>query len=807
MPESADNKRTEEQNSIALEQEEQRDEVDVTPESHSETDKQEPKENLSPAPESKTLHQDGNQAEKGLDNKPSHEAYATTENTQSSVDAEEKVVKDTSGHAGANTEQSSSENKTATPTEQFHQSDTSDYKKEVPMADHKEEGPADSQQLLSANQQQNETPQNTLPPQKPTADLSSEAESDTQKSDTQASTPSIETDAEKEKTSTPEVTKALEQDASTKKEEAQDDEPEDESEDDDLHDDAPLDYSHYSKNQLTEATEALLKETDIKSADRKLNEIKTYFDEIESEEYHAALEKFLAEGGEKDGFVYKSDQLSERFHNAYKKLKERKAKHFAELEAEKETNLHARQTLLEKLRNLVDNEETNQSISELKALQQEWKSIGPAPKKYAKSLWASYNALVYRFYDNISIYYELKELDRRKNLEAKLHLCERAESLADHENVKAAIKELDTLHEEFKHIGPVPKDEQEPLWERFKAASDAVHARRREYVDQLKEDLQQNLEAKLALTEKVQSFADFDSDSIKAWNEKTREIRELQSQWEAIGGMPREQAKEVNKTFWSGFKKFFANKGHFFKKLDGMREDNLKKKEELLARAEALKESTDWQRTANELKQLQQAWKDIGPVPEKQRETIYKKFKAACDEFFNNRRASFREEEKDYDKNLKDKEAICEKIEQMATDGSNDVDTLLDLNEEYQEIGFVPKKAIKSIQKKYEHAVEKFLNSAHDLDEEEKQDIKFNLQFSKLKNSPNAQRKLGNKEMVIRKQISKLEDDLSVWKNNLNFFADSKKADKLKEEFGKKIEKADEEVRKLKQQLRVLRDM
>ena len=742
MPATEDNKRTEEQNSIALAQEERRDEADLTPENHSETDSNAQTEQPSPEPESEALHQDEHQADKPPDHKPAHEANTAIENNQSSIDAEENMTEED---------------------------------KNMPVKDTDEEDSVNEEQSLL---------------------------------ETSPAPPVEVSDADNEKeASTPEEVKASEKDTSTENEESQEDEPEDESEDDDLHDDAHIDYSHYSKNQLTEATEALLKETDIKSADRKLNEVKTYFDEIESEEYNTALEKFLAEGGEKDGFVYKSDQLSERFHGAYKKLKARKAKLFAELEAEKEANLQARQNLLEKLRNLVDNEETNQSISELKKLQQEWKSIGHAPKKYAKSLWASYNALVYRFYDNISIYYELKELDRRKNLEAKLHLCERAESLVGHENIKEAIQELDTLHEEFKHIGPVPKEEQEPLWERFKAASDAVHARRREYVDQLKEDLQKNLEVKLALAENVQSFADFDSDSIKAWNEKTKEIRELQTQWEAIGGMPRDQAKEVNKTFWSGFKKFFANKGHFFKKLDSMREDNLKKKEELLARAEELKESTDWQRTANELKQLQQAWKDIGPVPEKQRESVYKKFKAACDTFFNNRRASFREEEKDYEKNLKAKEAICEKIEQMAASGSNDVDTLLDLNEEYQDIGFVPKKAIKSIQKKYEQAVENFLRNADDLDEEEKQEIKINLQFSKLKNSPNAQRKLGNKEMVIRKQISKLEDDLSVWKNNLNFFADSKQADKLKEEFGKKIEKADDEVKKLKQQLRVLRDM
>lgn len=791
MSDTADNKRTDEQNSIALEQEE----VNPTAENNEETETNARKEQPDAEhPEHTTSQQNEDQVEQ----KPAPPSSVQPDPILSSEDTKEPSVAEVENQTDDSSSEKVSES-TEGNADETNPTPSSETTSQIASAEASDE---------VAGQKTSESEEVETPVSESSAKETEENVAETKPaSPPETTAPGASSEVAEQKTSESQKEETPVSETSSKEEESHDDTSEDDGEDEDLHDDTTPDYSHFSKKQLTEAAEALLKETEIKSTDRQLNEIKTHFDEIEREEYNTAFDKFVADGGEKDGFAYKTDNLSERFHAAYKKLKERKAKHFADLEAEKESNLQAKQTLLEKLRNLVDNEETNQSISQLKALQTEWKAIGPAPRKFAKSLWASYNALVYRFYDNISIYYELKELDRKKNLEAKIHLCERAEGLSDHENIKEAIKELDALHEEYKHIGPVPKEEQEPLWDRFKAASDVIHSRRREYVDQLKEDLQKNLESKLVLSEKVQSFSDFDSDSIKVWNEKTKEIRELQGQWEAIGGIPRDQAKEVNKTFWASFKKFFTNKSNFFKKLDSLREENLKKKEELVAKAAALKESTDWKRTASELKQLQQDWKEIGPVPEKQRESIYKKFKAACDEFFNNRRASFRDEEKDYEQNLKAKEAICEKIEQMAAKNSNDIDTLVELNNEYQEAGFVPKKSIKSIQKKYEQAVDKFLANAEDLDEREKQEIKINLKFSKLKNSPNAQRKLGNQEMIIRKQISKLEDDLSVWKNNLNFFADSKKADKLKEEFGKKIEKADEEVKKLKQQLRVLRDM
>ncbi|MGB5977276.1 MAG: DUF349 domain-containing protein, partial [Cyclobacteriaceae bacterium] len=298
----------------------------------------------------------------------------------------------------------------------------------------------------------------------------------------------------------------------------------------------------------------------------------------------------------------------------------------------------------------------------------------------------------------------------------------------------------------------------------------------------------------------------FDSDRINEWNAKTKEILALQKKWDSVGGLPRDRAKDVNKKFWSGFKGFFSNKNQFFKKLEGQREENLKKKEELIARADELKESDDWDTTANELKNLQRQWKEIGPVPEKVRDEVYHKFKAACDTFFDNRRNRAKEAEKDYHDNLKAKREICEKIDALAGEDGETQESFNALVHEYAEIGFVPRENIKSIQKKFADAVDKYVEST-DTDELQREKLRLSAQIQKLKGQPNAGRKIHKKENAIRRQIGELENNISLWKNNMEFFAQSRTADKLKKEMEDRIQNAQDEVKALKTQLRMLREV
>lgn len=573
----------------------------------------------------------------------------------------------------------------------------------------------------------------------------------------------------------------------------------------DHHEDVHVDYSNYSKQQLAEVIRDLSKEDNFRKVDNVIREVKPLYDEMRDRERSEALERFIAGGGTTEDFDYKGDEHDTLFDANLKLIRDRKAQYLKQQEEKKSENLLKKQELLEKLRVLADSPETTDQFEQFKELQKQWKAVGPVSGPQAKTLWANYHALLDRFYDNQSIYFELKELDRKKNLEAKLELCVRAEKLSEVEIIKDAIRELNELHHEFKHIGPVPKDDKEAVWQRFKAASDAVYARRDSYLQNLQQELQVNLGNKASLSDAVQEFVHFQSDRIKEWNQKTKEILEIQKQWEVIGGLPRAKAKEVNKKFWSAFKTFFNNKNTFFKKLDEEREQNLNLKNELVQRANELKESTEWDKTANELKNLQQKWKEIGPVPEKFREKVFKEFKDACDHFFEQKRTQQGKVEDEQSENLKQKEELCTILESHAAARTASYEVLKDLQERYNSIGFVPRKDINAIRTRYHEAVERFINSIPNITDDERGKIALENQLSDLRNDPMADRKIYQKEQVIRKKISKIESDIGLWQNNLEFFSRSQNAEKVREEFNDKIKTANEHLKQLKDQLRMLK--
>jgi len=566
-----------------------------------------------------------------------------------------------------------------------------------------------------------------------------------------------------------------------------------------------IDYSHYTKKELADLIKELAKESNFKKVDNIIREIKPLFDDFREKEKSEALQRFITSGGAEEDFDYKNDELDNIFDANLKLIRDRKAQFFKSQEDNKLDNLQKKQELIEKLRVLVDAPDNNNQFETFKQVQKEWKSIGAVPGIHARTLWANYHALTDRFYDNQSIYFELKELDRKRNLEAKLELCARAERLAQVEIIKDAIRELNELHHEFKHTGPVPAEDKENVWQRFKAASDAVYARRDQYLHTLQQELQTNFDQKSKLTEEVMAFATYHSDRIKEWNEKTKEILDMQKRWETFGGLPRAKAKEINRKFWSAFKAFFNNKNLFFRKLDEERERNLNLKNELIKRAIELKENSDWDKTSNELKDLQMKWKDIGPVPEKYREKIFKEFKEACDHFFEQKRNHHGKVENEQIENLKQKQAICDELEKHIQEQTATAELLEELQEKFNAIGFVPKKDITTIRSRFTQAIEKFVQALPGMSDDEKSRVLLETQLHDLRNDPMGDRKIHAREQTIRKKINKVEEDIALWRNNLEFFGRSKNADKYKEEFNEKIRVAGEQLKQLKDQLKMLR--
>jgi hypothetical protein len=567
-----------------------------------------------------------------------------------------------------------------------------------------------------------------------------------------------------------------------------------------------IDLSGFTKVQLLDLLKEKVSVGISIKLDKVVHEIKAAFDDLTQKERETALQQFLAEGGVADDFAFKGAELDREFNSLFSNFRNQLNAVRKEAERQKEKNLQLKTELLNKLRELVDGEETTLSMASVKAIQEAWKSIGPVPVAQSRNLWASFNALMDRFYDNRSIYFELKELDRKKNLEGKLELCEKAEALKGVEDLKEAIRQLNELHEEFKHLGPVPREEQEQIWQRFKAASDIIYDRRKEFFDGQKEVVKKNLVEKEALILVLTPFGEFKADRIKDWNVKTKEILEIQKEWEKIGAIPKESGKDINKVFWSLFKQFFHNKNLFFKELDEVRASNQKKAEELIAQAVELQSNTNWQATANQLVKLQQEWKKLGPTPEKNRDALYKKFKEACDAFFENRRNSSKESSSEFDANLVKKQAIIDQLLELTKKGEGlDEAHLSSLVSEFNAIGFVPRKNIKEIQSKFKEAVDAYLEKLG-AKGGDKDDFLFRLNLNRLQADPNSVKTLNKKEHGIRKQITDLENSITLWRNNLDFFAASKTADKLREQFDVKIQKAEEEIDKLKKKLSILKE-
>ncbi|NQW26770.1 MAG: DUF349 domain-containing protein [Flammeovirgaceae bacterium] len=566
-----------------------------------------------------------------------------------------------------------------------------------------------------------------------------------------------------------------------------------------------IDLTEFNKGSLVEFIKELEKETEIKKVSRHLRNLKLRFDDLFNEEKSAALANYQKEEGvNPEDFLFKGDLLDTEFEEIYQRLNQKRHQFFTQLENKKEENLKKKNTLLDQLRDIVDNN-FDIDIKLIKELQATWQAIGQVPSNQNKSLWANYNALMDRFYDSRSIYFELKDLDRKKNLIAKTELCEKAENLNINGNLNTAFKELNDLHEEYKLVGPVPRENQEELWQRFKTASDEIYNNRRAYLETLKMSFNENLVEKRALVEEIQGYANFESGSVKDWNTASKKVAELQNKWDLIGGIPREKSKEINKLFWGYFKQFFAIRAEFFKQFDAEKQENLEKKRVLVTRAEELNSSEDdLDKVTDQLKQLQSQWREIGAVPDKYRNKIYNQFKLICDSFFDKKRAKSQIQTKDYEENYVKKQAIIEELNLLSKSSEISFEQIFKIVDAYMAIGYVPRNFIKKMNESFDKAIANLL-AADGISEEERNEIKMHLQVTQLKQGPQAEVKMHQKDVQIKRKISSLESDVNIWKTNIDFFSASKNADKLKLEFNEKIKLAEEELAGLKEQLIILR--
>jgi hypothetical protein len=566
------------------------------------------------------------------------------------------------------------------------------------------------------------------------------------------------------------------------------------------------DFNSYSKEDLVKYLEGFNLKDNFSKANSYLSQIRTSFDHHLYAEREEALQRFLSDGGAEADFEYKKDAVVQKFEKLYGKIKSELSEHYNTLEKSKARNLEIKNELLERLRKLIASEESSLSLEEFKNIQEEWKKTGHVPAPQSQELWNNYKALVDIFYNNRSIFFELKELDRKKNLEAKKEICEKVEKLVNLESINQALKDLKTLHEDFRVIGPVPKEEQDSLWNRLKAASDKIYEKRKEYLHNLKSVQEQNLTAKLAIIEKAAEFSTFESGRIDDWKEKTAAMLKIQEEWRNSGSVAQDKAKDLSNKFWEVCKVYYKKKNDFFKELDKKREENLAKKIELCEKAEALSESQDSEHASREIKELQKVWEKIGQVPFKQKDKIFHRFKEACDRFFNKKREQIAEAEKEFFVNLDKKKELIKDIESfIAGAEAKTVEKLKEFQATWNAIGFVPRDSKKDITDKFNEVLSRFIEASAEIGQDAKKNIRLSLEVQSMKASSDGTDQLKKKEHALQKKITGIKAEIDRYKTNIEFFGRSKGAEQMKQEIQVNIDKLDKELKELNQELKILK--
>ena len=580
-------------------------------------------------------------------------------------------------------------------------------------------------------------------------------------------------------------------------------EPEQEAEAPVIEEEPQVDYNGLNREELLAALNELLQEQDITSIKNRVASIREKFIDADKEVKKAAFDKFIEEGGNKDEYEGGDDATAEAFKKAYNVYRERRQKHIDELEAAKQKNLEAKKQILEELRQVINDENSTlkQSYDSFNAIQDRWKGIGEVPRTEINELWQNYHFLIEQFFAKVKMNKELMLLDQKKNLEKKTLLCEKAEELIVEPSITKAAKELQNLRDQWREIGPVPMEQNDEIWTRFRTAASQVDERRREYYDQRREEQEKNLLAKQALLEKAQEITAEMPTSSKQWSDKSAELDELLKVWKSIGPVPREQNEEI----WSAFKghidKFYSEKKQHFESVKDEQNENYNKKIDLCLQAEVIAKRDDWKKATEELLKLQEEWKQIGPVSRKLSERVWQRFRGACDEFFTRKSEHFNALRGSEQENLEKKEAILAELKSYAfgEDKDENLNALKDFQRRWMEIGFVPIAEKQRLQKDFRDTIngmfEKLKISAREAE-------MTNFRES-LKNSKGS---IHSKRDHLLEQIQKLRADVSLWENNLGFLASSKQADLLKEEFDKKLRKARQEIALLEAKLRIVDD-
>ena len=565
------------------------------------------------------------------------------------------------------------------------------------------------------------------------------------------------------------------------------------------------DLEGLNKLQLVEMLEELVQDTDVQGIKDKVAAIRLHFNELNKEDMDNELSQFLQGGGDAESFQHVEDPIEQRFNAAFGIFKANRAKQNEDLEKQKVENLAKKQAILEELKEIIASDDTlKKTYDDFRTLQDRWKEIGPVPAAENSNLWNNYHFLVEKFFDKVRIGRELRDLDMKKNLDAKIELCEKAEELLDEKSITKAFKELQKLHESWKEIGPVPQDKKDEIWERFKAATDKINQIRREHYAKIEEEQSANLEAKKALCEKADEIVNEDYQSVNAWQKKSDELSEVFGVWKTIGPASKKDNEEIWQRFRGTMDTFFAKKKAFFAGLKDRQTENLERKTQLCIEAEALMESTEWKNATEQMKKLQEEWKTIGPVPKRHTDKIWKRFRAACDTFFSRKNEHFSGRRTEEDANLAAKKALLEEIKafELTPSRNENMEAIKAFQKRWIEIGYVPMKHKDAINKEYREIIDGLFDAMRK-NQNEASTNEFREMMSSWKDDPNAGDRVRREGSKLQTRIQKLRDEIAAMENNIGFFSNSKNSEMMRAEIEKKINQAKEDLKVLEEKLKI----
>lgn len=564
------------------------------------------------------------------------------------------------------------------------------------------------------------------------------------------------------------------------------------------------DYVEYKPVELVKEAEKLLKNEPVQNLKAHFEAIRKNVLKQLNEERQHKLEEFLESGGVEMDFEY-VQPIREQFRNIYSDYKTLRQKHFKELQDTLNNNLKIKLELIEKIKEIVTKDESiGDTFKEFNAIQQEWRNTGPVPRSESADLWRTYHHHVENFYEYIKINKELRDLDFKKNREAKEDLIKQAEALLEREDVRQAFKDLQTLHKKWKNLGPVERENREPMWERFSEATKKLHEKREGFYEGLREKADDLMEDKKKLLQKLR---DLDYKSINnhhKWQQSIREVEGIRKDFKKIGRINHPE----NDTLWDEFRQLLREFNHaknqFYKDLKKDHHDNLAKKRELVEIAEKLKDSDDWRNTTNEMKRIQAQWKQIGHVPKSESDKIWKQFRGACNHFFDRLTEHNKDRDKQFEGNLKKKQEMLEALkayEPPKEEQKKGVQELKKIINDWKEVGPVPRNAHK-VEAEFNKVLDQKFK-AIDLDRKESHRIRFENKMDAMTDGQD-DRQLAHERSHIRKQIDDAQKELNQLENNMSFFSSSNPNNPLLKEAEKNIRKQKEQIELLQEKMKML---